>query len=352
MLEFDLEMASPTRTPKDLRNIIHTNNDESCGDVSNIEKLKELSSDDHSEAAMLRSRIEEQGKLICFLKQRADENYNRMKVLEEINKELELLRANALMESKEKTKTCQMLEKRFDELAENHEEMIKIKDEYKLRNHQLTMENKMLKEENKKLFSAAIEDRDAEILQLLAKLKDHEEKLEQSLQNNSHMQEELNYSEQRNEVNEKKHINEMHELQSKLDLALSDLKSQRFNDNKKTTDSMNALQQLKKEKDSMLSQVMERGKLLQEKQSEIEQMKTEIVNKDRQYHDLQSDFAQKQDRVNANLRVQRLQAEKDRIEAEVSKLKIEFEAFRIHSNKLLTQERDLNAKLRNNVFVG
>ena len=50
--------------------------------------------------------------------------------------------------------------------------------------------------------------------------------------------------------------------------------------------------------------------------------------------------------------MQRLQAEKDRIEAEVSKLKIEFEAFRIHSNKLLTQERDLNAKLRNNVFVG
>ena len=51
---------------------------------------------------------------------------------------------------------------------------------------------------------------------------------------------------------------------------------------------------------------MERGKLLQEKQSEIEQMKTEIVNKDRQYHDLQSDFAQKQDRVNANLRASKL----------------------------------------------
>ena len=39
----------------------------------NLDKLKNLSHDDKTETAMLRSRIDEQGQLICILKQRADE---------------------------------------------------------------------------------------------------------------------------------------------------------------------------------------------------------------------------------------------------------------------------------------
>jgi len=42
---------------------------------------------------------------------------------------------------------------RFNELAENHEEIIKFKDAYKARNAELEAENKQLKADNKRLFS-------------------------------------------------------------------------------------------------------------------------------------------------------------------------------------------------------
>ena len=59
---------------------------------------------------------------------------------------------------------------RWHELAENHDEMIKIKDDYKRRNVDLTAENARLREDNAKLFSKAIQERDATIGELQKKL--------------------------------------------------------------------------------------------------------------------------------------------------------------------------------------
>lgn len=42
---------------------------------------------------------------------------------------------------------------RFNELAENHEEMIKFKDEHKRRNERLLKENAKLRKDNETLFS-------------------------------------------------------------------------------------------------------------------------------------------------------------------------------------------------------
>lgn len=58
---------------------------------------------------------------------------------------------------------CNLLDQRFNTLACNHEEMIRIKDEYKRINQDLREENDRLKNENSKLFSKAIAEKDSAI---------------------------------------------------------------------------------------------------------------------------------------------------------------------------------------------
>ena len=132
----------------------------------NLAKLKALKADDKTEAAMLRSRIDEQSKLIMILKQRADEEIIRAQTLDRINKELTDFRENADSMLKNEIRKFTLLEGRFHSLAANHEEMIKFKDEYKRVNQELREENARLKNENARLFSKAIQEKDARILEL------------------------------------------------------------------------------------------------------------------------------------------------------------------------------------------
>ena len=132
----------------------------------NLDKLKNLSHDDKTETAMLRSRIDEQGQLICILKQRADEALVRSHTLERVNKELERFRTEAQEIIDGEIKRSKMLDMRFNELAENHEEMIRFKDEYKHQNVELRKQNAQLKDENSKLFSAALVERNDKIIAL------------------------------------------------------------------------------------------------------------------------------------------------------------------------------------------
>jgi len=50
-------------------------------------------------------------------------------------------------------------------------------------------------------------------------------------------------------------------------------------------------------------------------------------------------------------KVKKLQKEKDYAEEELHKLRLEFEAFRVHTSQLIADEKDLNAKLRNNIMT-
>lgn len=139
-------MANTNRSPKELRDLIERSKREN--DYAEIEqtmqKLRNLSEDDKTETGLLRARIEEQSRLIMILKQRGDDFIRKNMSLEKLNKEL--------IEEKEQTqhdtinlkKKCELLNTRFNELAENHQEIIKIKDEYK-------NSNQILREENEKL---------------------------------------------------------------------------------------------------------------------------------------------------------------------------------------------------------
>ena len=137
---------------------------------NNLQKLKGLSAEDKTEKAMLRSRIDEQSQLIMILKKRADEVSEKTRTVDRINKELVDFRDSSKDMLDYELKKSNMLSKRFDELAYNHEEMIKIKDEYKRSNKELREENARLKEDNARLFSGAIQEKDQQIADLERKM--------------------------------------------------------------------------------------------------------------------------------------------------------------------------------------
>ena len=133
--------------------------------------------------SQLSSRIDEQAELICILKKRTDtlileaEDYKTQ--ITKLEKTQDQLKAQ--IES-EKTHS-RMIEQRFDDLADNHQELIKYKDMYKSSAAELQEENVRLRMENGSLMNPQIEAKNKEIqdwqdktISLLEKL----EKLEKS----------------------------------------------------------------------------------------------------------------------------------------------------------------------------
>ena len=142
---------------------------------ANLEKLRALSKDDLSENGLLRSRIDQQCELICILKQRADESLKKSITLEEETGELKKHRDEILTALHNETRKYTVLEKRFFVLNQNHEELIKIKDEYKTENEKLRIENSRLRTENEGLFGSLVQERDSQIKQLRDEVKNLQE---------------------------------------------------------------------------------------------------------------------------------------------------------------------------------
>lgn len=92
-----------------------------------LAKLKSLTEEEKGENGMLRSRIEEQSQLIMILKQRSDEATLRIRALEKINSDLDGRQGEFNDERRRSKKKYDILDSRFNDLALNHEEMIKIK---------------------------------------------------------------------------------------------------------------------------------------------------------------------------------------------------------------------------------
>jgi chromosome segregation ATPase len=89
-------------------------------------------------------RIDEQSRLIMILKERGDEYIRKSMALDEFNQHLLDEKEKYLQDIEDLNKKIKQLNRRFDDLAENHQEMIKIKDEYKTKNTTLVNENKRL----------------------------------------------------------------------------------------------------------------------------------------------------------------------------------------------------------------
>ncbi|GLD67553.1 coiled-coil domain-containing protein 89 [Lates japonicus] len=103
---------------------------------------------------------------------------------------------------------------------------------------------------------------------------------------------------------------------------------------------------LTKEKDKLLSLSVERGRAIQEKQEEIQQLERKWREEKKCRAEAEDRFKQDAEAVNADVKVKSLRCALDETMTKYEKLQKDFEAFREHSTSLLTQERELNKKLR------
>ncbi|XP_074160730.1 coiled-coil domain-containing protein 89 [Sminthopsis crassicaudata] len=322
-----------------------------------LENLRGLSSEEKSEKAMLRSRLQEQSQLICILKRRADETLERCRVLEQLNTELEEKRMNDAERLEAQTQRTLKLESRFMDLAANHEEMIRFKDEHKRQNVKLREENEILRKENREHFSQALKDQEAKISLLTAQ----EEKLSKELEALKRKSAE---DRSRSKARERElldlqsqqassHAKETNSLQSKLH-AVEELhhktlaKMAKAEEKQKglSSELNSRLEKVTKEKEELLQLSMERGRVLQNKQLEIQQLEEKLEMAETARKNALDRFEQEAATVNSSLKVQELSRKMEGIQKAYDELWLQSEAFKKHSLDLLTKERELNAKLR------
>ncbi|XP_021077766.1 coiled-coil domain-containing protein 89 [Mus pahari] len=322
-----------------------------------LANLRGLSEEEKGEKAMLRSRIQEQSQLICILKRRSDEALERCQILELLNSELEEKRMQEMETLKAQSKHVQKLENHFMILASNHEQMIRLKDEHKNENEKLKEENERLRQENNSLFSQALKDQEAKVLELTTLNKALVQELEVSKQRCAH---EASQAQAREEEllglqNQQAcdHAKETKELRSQLQSIKQQHQQAMEQMGKDQEANLNLNQELQarlqtvlREKEELLQLSMERGKVLQSKQAEIRQLEEKLETAAMAKKHALERFEQEAVAVDSNLRVRELQRRVDGIQKAYDELRLQSEAFKKHSLDLLSKERELNAKLR------
>jgi hypothetical protein len=136
-----------------------------------LAKLKSLPTDETSENAMLRDRINQQSELICILKKQADTTLIKSQSLEQDMRELQAAKEEAECNYHDQVRKYIVLEKRFQTLYHNHEEIIKIKDGYKVVNGELRRENKDLLARKAEEVAVLIDEKNERIKELENSLK-------------------------------------------------------------------------------------------------------------------------------------------------------------------------------------
>lgn len=320
-------------------------------------KLQSLPTEDLTEEKMLRSRVDEQSSLICILKNRADEVFLRYQALQKINAKHEDQVARCQKELEEERNKSKILEKRFMDLAANNQAIIAFMEEYKNHNSQLKLENEKLQSENESLFSQRLHDSqvlvqklEEEVKLLIEKYahkrKEYREKLA-GCQMELLGQENLHIARETSLIDELQDAHQQHKEAvdncKELKLQLQEAEEQRALNEIKMRERITSLM---KEKDKFLCLSMERGKVIQEKQEEIQNLETKCKEEKKVRLEALERFAREVEAVNKDGRVKSLQSALDQSVRKFEKLKEDFDAFKEHSDSLLTQERELNRKLR------
>ncbi|NXA48260.1 CCD89 protein, partial [Nothocercus julius] len=309
------------------------------------------------EKAVLRSRIEEQYHLICILKRRADDAHKRCRGLEQLNTKLEELRTEDAAKLNAQTQRIQCLEERFMQLADNHEKMIRFKDEHKKHNMQLLEENKHLRQENETLFSETVREKEAEVLQLTEQVRELSRQLDS-------LQEKCAYETHRAQEREKEMLEaqtqqassytreadslkkQLRHLQEKHQQTLAQLEREERQQKAQGSELEAKLERAYREKEELLNVALERGKALQEKQQEIQQLGQKLEAAEGAGQRAEGPRAEKASAGDRDGRVQELQRQLESSKQAYSKLWLQFDAYKKHSQDLLTKERELNVKLR------
>ncbi|XP_072435643.1 coiled-coil domain-containing protein 89 [Chiloscyllium punctatum] len=347
----------PQKTARDFDRLVQDSKQEIDTVQVTLEKLRGLSQDDKTENALLRSRIDEQSQLICILKRRADEFLLRCQALETINTELENQHKDLKQQLENQLKQSAQLEARFMDLAFNHQEIIKFKDEYKSQNAELRKQNEKLRRENESIFCKALGQKDDEILKLsnelgncLKQCKALEQECNEVTLN---LQRKENEFLQQKTSTEKFYLNEVQSLRAKLKESedrcnVAELKQKEAEENRchEETELLHKLHELSKEKEELLTLSMQRGKIIQDKEKDVQQLEEKLRLTEKARKKAEDRFQYEAAVVNSNVKVKELQQQYQKSQEAYADLEREFEAFKKHSNDLLTKEKEVNEKIR------
>ncbi|XP_062441703.1 coiled-coil domain-containing protein 89 [Rhea pennata] len=349
----DSRRASPTNDPEMEKDTEDLN--------KGLWKFCGIPEEEKSEKAMLHTRIEEQYHLICILKRRADDAHKRCKGLEQLNMKLEELRTEDAVKLKAQTQRIQCLEERFMDLADNHEKMISFKDEHKKQNMQLWEENKRLRQENETLFSQTVREKEAEVLQLAFQARELSQQLDS-------LQEKCAYERHRAQEREKEMLEaqtqqasayarevdslkkQLQCLQEKHQQTVAQVEQEESQQRAQGSELEAKLERAYREKEELLNLALERGKALQEKQKEIQQLRKKLETAEKARQLAEERFVKEAAAANGDLKVQELQQQLESSKQVYGELWLQFDAYKKHSQDLLTKEKELNVKLRH--FIG
>lgn len=248
-------------------------------------------------------------------------------------------------------KHSEQIEKRFDDLASNHEEMIKIKDEYKSRCKGLIDENMKLEKENANVTSAKLKEKSQEIAELRDAVNNCRVIIKDLKTENSKVVKQYRDLES---SSSEKYTSMERDLKSELSSVqkkYNDLLKTKTNQESKLVKESELVCSLKKDKERLAEELISRGRLIQEKQALTDQLTKELDKAKNALNAMKTEFEENAHMVDTNSRVRKLLALKEDLEEQLSTLKFEYKTFKIHSNKVLSQEKDLNQKLRCNLNI-
>ncbi|NXB15621.1 CCD89 protein, partial [Rhagologus leucostigma] len=315
------------------------------------------SSKEKSEEALLLSHPEQHHHLISMLKKKEDGTNECSRDLEQLNMELEKMRAEDAVKIKTQTQRIQYLEGRFMDLAKNHEKMIQFKNEHKKRHMQLWEENKRLRQDREALFSQAVREKEAEVLRLAAQAR----KLSQQL---CSLQEKYAYESHRAQEREKElleaqsqqagaYAQEVDSLKKQLQLlqerhqqAAARAEQAESQQRAQGSELQAMLERAHEEKEHLLNLAMETGKALQDKEQAIQKLEEKLETVEAAMQRAGTCLKKEAAAAHKDLKVQELQRQLERSKQAYNELLLRFNAYRKHSMDLLTKERALNVKLR------
>ncbi|RMC07478.1 hypothetical protein DUI87_16951 [Hirundo rustica rustica] len=328
-------------------------------DMEDLTKgLEELceSSKEQSEETLLLSQQEHHHHLVSILKKKVDGIHKRCRDLEQLNMELEKLRAENAVKMKTQTQCIQCLEGCFLDLVKNHEKMIQFKNEHENQHTQLWEENKRLQQDREALFSQAVREKEAEVLRLAAQAR----KLSQLL---CSLREKYAYESHKAQEREKElleaqsqqadaYAQEVDSLKKQLQLlqerhqqAAARAEQVESQQKAQGNELQAKLERQHEETEQLLNLVMERSEALQDKEREIQKLEEKLETMEEARQRAGRCLKKEAARVDKDLKVQELQGQLERSKQAYSELLLQFDAYRKHSMDLLTKERALNVKL-------
>ncbi|XP_057293079.1 coiled-coil domain-containing protein 89-like [Hydractinia symbiolongicarpus] len=305
-----------------------------------MERIKSLSkiSLEESNELLLRSRIDQQSELICILKRRADEYLEKcMKQEEELVRSKEECEKYTRLYLKEQKISAAKISK-SETLEVKVNEVMKEKDEISQERDKLKADYHTLKEENEKLIAAENASRKSILQEMQRTLRERQSEI-------LLLKEQLKSNEKQNEKNCK-------ELKNELDAAKNKLKDDTAMLLKQVTTLKDMLSETKTKLQTSQQKVKTTKQQANEAHKEMEDVKNELMLVNKLYtserekcKELEEQFILSE---NGNKSEKRriLQLRITELEEEQKEQMLHFEAYKKHTEELLSKEKTLNERLR------